>query len=347
MSTRTSVRRFAGRLAVTVVLAAASSALIGVGHSDDADVAATITDDRIPESSGLVQSSRDPGLAYTVNDSGSGPIVYVLDLATGGVVGTATLAEVDLVDAEALALGADRLLYVADIGDNEAERRTVDLYAIEQPGRGDVTVSAARHRLRYADGAHDAESLISDTVDGSFHLVTKGLLGGDVYRLGDLRSGEGVTVARRVEDVAMPGLATDADVFTDSAAAVVRTYGSAYVYALPAWQLVDWVKLPRQRQGETVAVIDGGPRFYVGTEGLPSPLHELSVAPSAWRTLNERAEGGSAQPPRSGDAADDEDEEVEKDGGPARPGGRRRLVLLVVVGAIALVAVARAALRRR
>jgi hypothetical protein len=342
------MRRSAGRLAVTVVLAAASSALIGVGHADDADVAATITDDRIPESSGLVQSSRDPGLAYTVNDSGSGPVVYVLDLATGDVVGTATLADVELVDAEALAVGADRLLYVADIGDNQAERRSVDLYAIQQPGRGDVTVPAARHRLRYADGAHDAESLVSDAVDGSFHLITKGLFGGDVYRLGELRSGDDVTVARRVEDAAMPKLATDADVFADSAAAVVRSYGSAYIYALPQWQLVDSVKLPRQRQGETVAVIDGGPRFYVGTEGLPSPLHELSVAPDTWRELTRRAEGGSAQPPpSSGDAADDEDEEVEEDDGPARPGGRRRLVLLFVIGAVALVALARAALRRR
>jgi hypothetical protein len=193
-------------------------ALIGVGHAaDDADVVATITDERISESSGLVQSSRDPALAYTVNDSGSGPVVYVVDLATGDVVGTATLSDVQLVDAEAMAIGADRMLYVADIGDNEAVRRGVDLYAIRQPGRGDVTVSAVRHRLRYADGAHDAESLVSDAAVGSFHLVTKGLLGGDVYRLGELRTGDRVTVARLVDDAQMPGLATDADVLAASA----------------------------------------------------------------------------------------------------------------------------------
>jgi hypothetical protein len=252
--------------------------------ADGDDVVATITDQRVTESSGLVQSTRDDALAYTVNDSGSAPVVYVVELASGDVVGTATLRHAGLVDTEALAIGADQRLYVADIGDNEGLRRHVDLYAIDQPGRGDVTVPAVRHRVRYNDGPRDAESLVSDAVDGSFYIVSKGLLGGGLYRLDSLRPG-GVTAARPVEGVAVPGLATDAGALGDRGGAVVRTYSHAYVFAVPGWELLGSVELPEQRQGETVAVIDGGPAIYVGTEGLPSDLVHVTLPADAWRQL--------------------------------------------------------------
>lgn len=257
--------------------------------ADGERVAVTITDERISESSGLVQSTRDAALAYTVNDSGSAPVVYVIELATGDVVGTATLSQTDLVDAEALAIGADQRLYVADIGDNEGVRRRVDLYAIGQPERGNTTVPAMRHRLRYADGPRDAESLVSDTVDGSFYIVSKGLFGGELYRLGGLRP-RGVTVARPVGDVAIPGLATDADVLPDRGGVVVRTYSDLYVFSVPGWEQLTSAPLPVQPQGETVAVVGGGPGVYVGSEGVPSDLLEIQVPTGAWRELDRRQE---------------------------------------------------------
>lgn len=281
---------------MAVVLALAP----GVAAAADGEpVVATITDQRLSESSGMVQSTADPELAYLVNDSGNAPVVYVVELATGDVVGTTRLAA-QLADSEALAIGADERLYVADIGDNAGERRRVDLYALDQPGRGAVTVSPQRYPVRYADGPHDAEALVSDVVDGSFYIVTKELFGGGVYRLGPLAADD-VTVARRL-DAAAPGLVTDADVARASGAVVLRTYTSAYLLAVPDWRLLGSVELPDQRQGETVAVIDGGPVVYVGTEGLPSPLLEVRVPQAAWRELDPRPE---AQPPP--DPADPDD----------------------------------------
>jgi hypothetical protein len=92
--------------------------------ADGESVVATITDRRLSESSGMVQSTADPELAYIVNDSGNAPVVHVVELATGNVVGTARLAA-QLVDSEALAIGADERLYVADIGDNAAVPRAL------------------------------------------------------------------------------------------------------------------------------------------------------------------------------------------------------------------------------
>lgn len=307
-------------------------ALAADGHG----VVSTITDERVTESSGLVQSTRDAALAYTVNDSGSGPVVYVVELDSGDVVGTATLTGTSFVDAEALALGADRRLYVADIGDNEGVRRSVDLYAIDQPSRGDVSVSPVRHRVRYSGGPRDAESLISDAVDGSFYIASKAVLGGELYRLDDLREGE-VTLARPVDDMAVPGLATDADVLPERGGVVLRTYSDAYVFAVPGWDLLATVELPEQRQGETVAVIDGGPRIYAGTEGLPSDLIGVDLPVTALRELDARRavrdreqRGGSAE-----DSASDESQlPLELLAGGA---------LLLLIGCTALVAL----LRRR
>jgi hypothetical protein len=329
---------------VTVVLATSALVPGPAPDADEDDVVATITDRRLPESSGLVQSTTDPALAYSVNDSGNPSVVYVVELASGDVVGSAALGDVDLVDAEALALGADDRLYVADIGDNDSVRRRVDLYGVAQPGRGDVTVDAVRHRVRYADGPRDAEALISDVLDGSFYIASKGLLGGELYRLGPLRA-NGVTVARPLDAVAVPGLVTDADVARRRGAVVLRTYTDAYVLDVPGWELRGSLPLPQQEQGETLAVIDGGPVAYVGTEGLPSPLSRVRVPDAAWRQLGRPQEDASGEPASDSGGEASGAEQAQSRG--ERMPGRGRGRLAVGGGAVLLLAGALLLARRR
>jgi hypothetical protein len=321
-------------LAAMVLVPGAASA------AEDDDVVATITDERLPESSGLVQSTTDPALAYTVNDSGNPSVVYVVELASGDLVGSAALRDVELVDAEALAIGADERLYVADIGDNDGVRRRVDLYAIRQPDRGDVTVGSVRHRVRYADGPRDAEALVSDVLDGSFYIATKGLLSGEVYRLGRLRAG-GVTVARQLDGVTVQGLVTDADVARRRGGVVLRSYTDAYVLAVPGWELLDSLPLPQQQQGETLALVDGGPVVYVGTEGLPSPLSRVQVPDDAWRELGRRQQDAEREPEpdTGGEAADIEPAGPRDAGTPGRNRGRLAVgggAILLLTGALLL-----------
>jgi hypothetical protein len=327
------------RLGAAALIAGALWVLFAVpAVAEGDDVVATIRDERITESSGLVQSGRNAALAYTVNDSGSAPVVYVLELSTGEVVGTATLGGIEVADVEALAIGADERLYVADIGDNDGVRRRVDLYAIDQPARGDVTVTPERHRLRYADGPRDAESLVSDALDGSFYIVSKGLLGGELYRLDALRP-DRVTVGRPVADVEIPGLATDADVLSAADGVVVRTYSDAYVFAVPGWELLTSFPLPDQPQGETVAAIDGGPSFYIGSEGQPSDLLNEQVPAFAWRELGRRQEERREQEAQPDDEGAELGNDV-PDGSPGTPwllGGGSLFMLLLVGGAVALV----------
>ncbi len=107
---------------------------IGRGRRD------RFSDAGIDESSGLVVRG---DRLFTVNDSGDGPVLYAVDLATGETVAVTTYADQDPDDVEALAPGPHGTVWVGDIGDN---RRAA-------PGRSAV------HRVRPAargDGSVDA-----------------------------------------------------------------------------------------------------------------------------------------------------------------------------------------------
>ncbi len=79
---------------------------------------------------------------------------------------------------------------------------------------------------------------------------------------------------------------TDGAYLTDGSGVVLRTYDGAVLYAMPGWEEVGEVQLPPQRQGESLAVIDGGPIMYVGTEGLPSPIQRVRIPAGIWRDLH-------------------------------------------------------------
>ncbi len=258
-----------------VLVASVALALSAASTDPDEGPVSRITDARVVEASGMVLSSRFPKLAYVVNDSGNDPVVFVVRVATGAVVGTTLLTGVDVLDAEALSLTADGQLLIADIGDNAMSRSDVALLTLDQPGRGEATVKPTVQRVRYADGPADAEGVLVEPGTGRLLITTKGLLGGQVLALPELDDGA-VTVARAL-DVETPGLVTDAAVLPDGSGAVLRTYRSLYVYELPGWRLLESQLLPRAEQGETLAVEPGGRSALVGSEGSPSPIVRVPI----------------------------------------------------------------------
>ncbi|MGI8953124.1 MAG: hypothetical protein ACR2FL_00870 [Nocardioidaceae bacterium] len=150
------------------------------GPADEDDKVSVIRDKRIPESSALVVSTRDPELGYTVNDSGNDPSVFTLELSSGNVVGTTRLTGHTIKDTEALAIDSADELLVADIGDNDSERNDIAIYALAQPGRGDGQVRPTRYPLRYSGGPTDAEALLADPTGTDVFVVSKGLFGGEL-----------------------------------------------------------------------------------------------------------------------------------------------------------------------
>jgi hypothetical protein len=153
----------------------------------------------LPEGSGLAASRRTPGRFWSHNDSGD-PVLFALDL-NGKVTGRVRVAGATVEDWEAVAVGpcpAGSCIYVADIGDNDAERERITVYRLAEPAAatGSANVTEVFHAT-YPDGAHDAESLLVPP-DGRLHIVTKGDTGlVSLYRFpSELRSGSTMRLER-------------------------------------------------------------------------------------------------------------------------------------------------------
>lgn len=268
-----------------VAVLAAAAAVSGVSpsvqpasgvHSAASHIVFRIDVPQIKESSSLVVSSAHPGLIYTTNDSGDGPYIYVLD-NTGRLVGTTTLSGVRAVDFEALSEGRDGSLVIGDIGDNDADRASVQLYKISAPTSGNRTVTPDKVTLTYADGARDAESVLYDSGSGAALVVSKETFA-HVYTTPDNVFGRSSATLRRVASA--PTLSTEAAWLPANGAVVVRTYRHAYVYSYPSWKPKANFTLPDQQQGESISRVPGRPGVvWVGSEGVDSPVWEVDLPP--------------------------------------------------------------------
>src|SRR5262249_34786139 len=119
---------------------------------------------------------------WVINDS-EGPILYSVD-TDGHIVDRVMVAGARAYDWEDLSIGpcpAGRCVFIADIGDNAAQRPEIVIYRIPEPARGSSTSApAVAFHAKYPDGAHNAESLFVDA-EGRMFIITKGRTA-DVYR---------------------------------------------------------------------------------------------------------------------------------------------------------------------
>ncbi|MYV75953.1 hypothetical protein GT352_18755, partial [Streptomyces sp. SID1046] len=229
----------------------------------------------LAELSGLAMSRKHPGVFYAVNDSGNTNQVFAVDCttATGRLLATLTLSGVGNTDWEGLALGTDAngapAVLVGDIGDNFSGRAEITVHRFAEPDQlTNATVTPVTYRFAYADGRHDAESLLADPVTGRLYVASKlvGAAGklyqaplppvtGQVNTLTEVRPG--------------PVFATDGAFSPTGASYTLRSGGplgtdTASVYDTAGVKLAD-VVLPAQSQGETVTYADCA-NLLVGSE---------------------------------------------------------------------------------
>jgi hypothetical protein len=257
----------------------------------------TITDKRVDESSGLIVSGRRSGLLWTQEDSDNPATIYGIG-ADGRTAATYRLTNVQNTDWEAIAAlrGPDGGPWIAigDIGDNRAARKEITVALLPEPASlGDHKGKASyRLHLRYPadDGAQDAETLLADPRDGRLYIVTKGLLGGRLYAVpasawphpaAPSSVDQPRVTLQPMASIPLP-LVTDGAVAPDGRL-VLRTYqviatlpppeqdsnGTATTLAVET--------LPRQDQGESLALLPGTSQALVGSEGRAEPVYRVDV----------------------------------------------------------------------
>jgi hypothetical protein len=258
----------------------------------------SFVDPAITESSGLVDLG---GLMVTTNDSGGDPLVFAVDPRSGRTVGRTTYTH-EVTDVEALAPAGDGEVWVGDIGDNDEQRDSVQVYRVPV-GRGDHTVDAPSYDLVYPDEAHDAESLVAGP-DGRLYVVTKGLLGGTAYVAPRHLDPDAPNRLRPVASVDV--WATDAALFPDGKHVLVRGYDTAAIYSFPDFRPVASLELPHQKQGEGVSIGSSG-RIRLSSEGRNSAVLEVTLPDEVTAALSGAATPTPTPPPDPVDADDRDD----------------------------------------
>jgi hypothetical protein len=214
-------------------------------------------DRRVQEPSGIVASRKHVDIFWTHGDSGRAPKLYAVD-RQGALIAELTVADVDNVDWEAIALDDQGNLWIGDIGNNASNRTDLVVYRIGEPdpyaGLESVGVD---HRVRFcypdqddfsdSRGPFDAEALF--WWSGSLWLATKHRQDTltVLYRFPQVDIDE--VVLERVSEWDLgtqlgdghpasnfPGMATGADVSIDQKQLALLSYDAVFVFELTAGQ---------------------------------------------------------------------------------------------------------------
>lgn len=262
----------------------------------------TFADPRIVESSGLVIDGR---WAYTVNDSGDSARVFAVSRSTGETVGVTSFDQ-DVVDVEALAPAGPGEVWVADIGGNTGARDVVTLSRVPVSTDGERSVEAETYRIALPDppGPTDAETLLADPADGTLYLVTKGVFGGQVFRVPRPLDPDTVATLDPVTPpAAVLGLATDGAILPGGDFAVLRNYQRASVYRVDDWSEIGGWRLPDQPQGEGLAA--DAETVWLSSEGLHAAVLRQPIPAGVVAAMAAIESGGPA--PRDSTGAGEAD----------------------------------------
>lgn len=258
--------------------------------------------------SGVAVSRTQPDILYAHNDHDR-PVVYALDLQ-GLLHARVTLANAEAEDIEDIALGkcdTKTCVYLADVGDNAAQRseysilRFVEPTVPSAPGDGELTPTFERLRFRYSDGSHNAESLLV-APNGNLYIITKLAPGSggnvdatgpsSVYRI-DASAFAQTSVAEAQKVATLPVPAAGEAALSAAAAhpcglgVLARTYDRVYEFLVPSGADFEAafaatpkvVAMPDEPQSEGIDYLAHGRGFVSSGEGASAPIMLTRCAP--------------------------------------------------------------------
>jgi len=248
----------------------------------------------LTEASGIASSRIHPGILYTHNDSGSGPVVSAI--TTAGVVKAAlTLTSANDWEDIAVGPGAGGLssIYVGDIGDNDLVRDRIRVLRIAEPTPLTSQVYNSQNMqvldLAYPDKPHNAESLMVDPRSGDMFVVTRSI-GPTGHGVGVYRATQSFFDQANTGIKQTMGYVTDLSGLTDLRAGdispdgrwiVLRNKVDGWLYERGENQTVDQAlagtpvkfHMVSESQGEAIGWAADGSGFYTTSEGRNQPIY--------------------------------------------------------------------------
>lgn len=197
--------------------------------------AVTIAPGLIDEASGIVDSRSMPGFIWVEQDSGS-PADITLVGHDGQVKGKMMLPAIAANrDWEDMGIGPGpegglTYLYLADIGDNNAQYPGYVIYRFPEPkSLTEPIKQVERINFNYPDGPRDAEAILVDPQTKDIWVVTKREAKARLYRLPYPQNINVVTTAQFYGELPF-SVVTGGSISSDGTEILLRTYTNVYYW---------------------------------------------------------------------------------------------------------------------
>ena len=290
----------------SILLAACADADRAAGEPSAIELAGHLESKSLREASGLAHSGIREDLLWAINDDGPTDL-YALGLSgkKRGKVRIENAANRDWEDLASFVLDGTPYLVVADIGDNNARRKDVTLYIVEEPDPADDEVEVAWEiEFTYPEGPRDAEALAVDVAAGRILVLSKRDIPARLYALPLQPETKDRITAKfigAVSSLPQPSrrdvnnaLAnkdwhwqpTGMDIAAAHDAVLILTYRGIYYYARQdgeAWadalgRAPLGASLGAYRNAESIAFAQSGDHAFVITEKQHAPLLRIDLA---------------------------------------------------------------------
>lgn len=263
-------------------------------------VVGRMAEKRLAEASGAAASLANPGLFWTIGDSGNPPELLAVD-TTGALRAVIPIERVANVDWEAVSVGPcgqATCVYIGDLGDNSERRGGVMIHRFGEPTlpvgeRVAVLppIRATTLRVSYPDRPHDVEAM-GVAPDGGLLLVTKGRRDGIMVFQIPATAWEGAnpstvaTFSGRLPIEANLGrgtVVTDLAIDREGARVAVKTYRTIYLFARKSDGSLSpdhWTAcnvLGTEPQGEGITWLDGWRLLLLSERGM-FPAGTITIA---------------------------------------------------------------------
>jgi hypothetical protein len=186
---------------------------------------------KITESSGLVASRQYTNVFWTHTDGGKNDTLYAVS-REGRTLGEFKVTGAKFDDWEDIAIDDQRQLYLADTGDNDAKRKQVRVYRVEEPNPASAGPVRPNQewKLRWPEGPVDSEGLFIYGTDGYLVTKVKNNRTATLYRFN--LNPAGTQFLELAARLSIDSPVTGADIAPNGAAVAFVSGDGAYVYRI-------------------------------------------------------------------------------------------------------------------
>lgn len=253
---------------------------------------AELKNKKLEELSGLAAGINNPGLLWSLNDSGNKPEVFLLDTKLQ-IKLTCKLEGIKNRDWEDITVGpgpdpSKNYVYVGDIGDNMAKHKYKFVYRFEEPTFAEGTSEMIIENFdkiifKLSDKKKDSESLLIDPKTKDLYVVSKREEPVVVYKLPYPYNPGDTLTASPIASIPVTQIVAG-DFSADGNEILLKNYQNIYYWKIEGNNTIDetFTTSPKilpyeeEPQGESITFARDGSGFYTVSEKISGEKSYLS-----------------------------------------------------------------------